>query len=54
VHTVRTFDRTLRVHVTFADRVSSFLGGNWQWMWTALLVPAAAYLMRLRRRPATK
>jgi hypothetical protein len=43
---VRTFDRTIEVQITVAQRVSAFIGKNWQWLWAAVLVPIAAYLWR--------
>jgi hypothetical protein len=48
---VRTFDRTLTIRVTWFDHVSGFVSTNWQWMWTAILLPAAAFALRsLKRR----
>ncbi|MBI4962487.1 MAG: hypothetical protein HY913_04360 [Desulfomonile tiedjei] len=38
---VRTFDRQLEIRVSVADRVTSFVGENWQWLWAAVLVPVA-------------
>jgi hypothetical protein len=51
--TIRTFDRTLNVRVTWFDRVSGFIGGNWQWLWTAILIPVAGFILRNRKRPST-
>ncbi|MDP8908902.1 MAG: hypothetical protein M3N47_07240 [Chloroflexota bacterium] len=50
--TVRTFQRTLVVDVSLSDRVANFLQGNWQWLWTAILVPVAAWLMARHKRQA--
>jgi hypothetical protein len=50
---IRTFDRTLIVNVTWTERVASFLEANWQWLWTAVLVPIALWgLQSYRRRSA--
>jgi hypothetical protein len=48
--TIETFDRVINIRVTFMDRVSSFAGRNWTWLWSAILIPLAGYLWRRRRR----
>jgi hypothetical protein len=48
--TVRTFDRTLTVRVTWMRRTSRFVTGNWQWLWAAIVLPGAGWLIRTRRR----
>ena len=50
---VKTFTKDLRIHVTWVDRVSEFAGGNWQWLWTAILVPFVAWVMARRHGGAT-
>jgi hypothetical protein len=51
--TIRTFDRTIPINVTFNERLSSFFGGNWQWLFTTLLAPLGLFLWRgLRQRRA--
>ena len=47
---ITTFDRTLRIRVTWFDHVLALVSGNWQWMWTAILVPIAGLAVRNRRR----
>lgn len=49
---IRTFDRTLAVDVSLSKRVANFLGNNWQWLWTAILVPAVAWYAARRKRRA--
>nr|CUV32070.1 conserved exported protein of unknown function [Ralstonia solanacearum] len=53
---VRTFDRTIEVKVISpAKRVASFIGTNWQWLWTTIVVPLVGWLWSRRRKtvPAT-
>jgi hypothetical protein len=45
---IRTFERTLTIRVTWQDRVSGFVRGNWQWLWATLLPLAAAAWGALR------
>jgi hypothetical protein len=49
---VRTFDQEIEIRVTFRQRITGFIGDNWQWLWAALVVPLlglAAGLVRSRR-----
>ncbi len=46
---IRTFERTLVVRVTWRARVTGFVSDNWQWLWTAVLVPLAVWVIRRRR-----
>ena len=48
--TVQTFERILTVDVTWHERLTDFVEDNWQWLWTALLVPVVGLTWR-RRRP---
>lgn len=48
--TVRTFERTLAIDISLSDRVSNFLAGNWQWLWTAILVPAGVWYANRRKK----
>jgi hypothetical protein len=48
-YTVKTFDRTWTVVVPWPDRVKGFAGDNWQWLWTAILLPLAAFVWRRLR-----
>ncbi|HEV2951214.1 MAG TPA: hypothetical protein VGZ51_03830, partial [Actinomycetota bacterium] len=49
-YTIQTFERTLAVDVAWSERVSGFVGDNWQWLWTAILIPVAAWVVQRRRR----
>jgi hypothetical protein len=45
-YVIRTFDRNIQVEVTISQRISAFIGANWQWLWAAIVVPVAGYLWR--------
>jgi hypothetical protein len=48
-------EESIVVRITLGKIVRGFLSDNWQWLWTALLVPAIAYWLRRRKRkPATE
>jgi hypothetical protein len=47
---VRTFDREIEVEITAAQRTSTFLENNWQWLWAAVLVPVTTFLWRRHRK----
>ncbi|MGH3090476.1 MAG: hypothetical protein ACRDSJ_24615 [Rubrobacteraceae bacterium] len=44
------FDDTVMVKATLRQRAVGFVGGNWQWLWTAILVPIAVFLWSKRGR----
>jgi hypothetical protein len=46
--TIRTFEKKLEIRVSWSQRLSNFLGDNWQWLWTAILIPIGAWLLRRR------
>ena len=52
-YSIRTFERSLDVRVTWSERLSGFFSDNWQWLWTALLIPLAGWALSKRRRPAS-
>jgi hypothetical protein len=47
--TINTFERDVLVRVSVARRVTDFVGGNWQWLWTAIVVPAGGWILIKRR-----
>ena len=51
---VRTFDRQINVRVTVLQQAANFLGGNWQWLWTVAVVPAAGYFLARAHREQFK
>jgi len=49
--TVKSFDKTIEVKVTFAQTLMGFFRENWKWLWTTLLAPAALILWgKLRKK----
>jgi len=46
---IRTFDKTIAVDVTLSQQFSGFVARNWQWLWTALLVPLVVWLVKKRK-----
>jgi Divergent InlB B-repeat domain len=48
---VKTFSRTLTINVSLATHVGDFVKGNWQWLWTAVLVPVGLWWYRRRTKP---
>lgn len=53
-YTVRSFERVLPVNVTWSGRLTGFVGKNWQWLWTTLLVPGVLALWGYLRRRRSK
>jgi len=43
---IESFDRTITVNVTWNQRLSGFISTNWEWLWTAILVPLVPWLWR--------
>ena len=41
---IKTFDRTIEVEVTLAQRAKSFVQNNWQWLWAVVIVPLGGWL----------
>jgi hypothetical protein len=48
--TVETFDEEIPVRVTLMSRVSGFVEDNWQWLWTAILIPLVAWFLAKRKQ----
>jgi hypothetical protein len=47
---LKTFTKVIRVRVQALDAMKGFVAGNWQWLWSTLLVPLAGYLWHRRRK----
>jgi len=50
---VREFDRKLLIQVGLITEARDFLSGNWQWLWSTILVPVGAWALRRRRKTAS-
>jgi hypothetical protein len=48
---VETFSRTLTINVSLMSQVRDAVKGNWQWLWTAVLVPLGLWFYRRRAKP---
>lgn len=47
--TIKTFQKEIEVEVPYSFLLSEFVSNNWQWLWSALLVPVGGWiLIRLR------
>lgn len=51
---LRTFDRRIMVQVTWGQRLSGFVTSNWQWLWTVLVVPLAAWAWQTLKKRGRK
>jgi hypothetical protein len=51
---IRTFEKTVTIRVSWPTRVKDFAHQNWQWLWTAILVPLGAWLIQRKRQPKGK
>lgn len=47
---IRTFERAVVIHVSWEQQIAGFLGDNWQWLWAAILAPAAGVTWGTWRR----
>ncbi len=47
--TINTFQKEIEVEVPYSFLLSEFVSNNWQWLWSALLVPVGGWIVvRLR------
>lgn len=51
--TVQTFDKEIEIEVTKWQQVSGFFKGNWQWLWTAILLPTFIWLRKKKQTAKT-
>ena len=48
---IKQFDREYQVYVPWRQKpLFAFLGNNWQWLWTAIFLPIAAWILNQRRK----
>jgi hypothetical protein len=48
---IDTFEGTIEVTITPGQRAEQFVRDNWQWLWTALLVPVGGWWWKRRDKP---
>lgn len=54
-HTIKSLQETIEIHVTWQQRVSAFVGKNWQWLWTSILIPLIGWIWeRIRKKSNEK
>jgi hypothetical protein len=51
---IRTFEQRIAVEVAWTERTKAFLAGNWQWLWTAILIPLLAWGYRILQRARSR
>jgi len=51
---IKTFEETIEVQVSAMYEIKQFVAKNWQWLWAAVLVPAASALFAWWLRRAKK
>ncbi|MGH9351039.1 MAG: hypothetical protein ACRD2G_02590 [Terriglobia bacterium] len=47
---IQTFDRRIPVQVTWNQRISGFVSGHWDWLWTVIIIPIGAWLWGKKRK----
>ena|SRR4249920_3746837 len=40
---IGVFEGDVEVHATLRQRAATFVGANWQWLWTTIATPAVEY-----------
>ena len=51
---IQTFDKTIKVEVSVSQRISTFVAGNWQWLWASILVPLSPFIWKRYQRKRDK
>jgi hypothetical protein len=55
LYPIRTFDKEYVVDVPWQEKpFFSFIGRNWQWLWTTILIPIGAWLWNRKRKKVKK
>ena len=47
--TIKTFDKLVEVKVLPKQQIISFVKGNWEWLWAAILVPLAGWFWKKKK-----
>jgi hypothetical protein len=50
---IHTYEKSIDVYVTWTQKLSDFGSNNWQWLWTALLIPLAGRLLPKQKKAET-
>jgi hypothetical protein len=53
-HTVHSLDEEILIHVAWHQQVSRFVATNWQWLWTAVVVPVVGWIWQSRKKSQAK
>jgi len=51
---IRTFDKTIKVDVSVGQQISTFVSGNWQWLWASILVPISPFIWKWYKKKRDK
>ena len=51
---IQTFDKIIKVEVSVSQRISTFVAGNWQWLWASILVPLSPFIWKRYQRKKNK
>lgn len=49
-HVIESLTEVIEIHVSWQQHVSMFVGDNWQWLWSAVLIPFVGWLWERRRK----
>ncbi|MCG5062226.1 MAG: hypothetical protein KA714_30730 [Limnoraphis sp. WC205] len=47
---IQTFNKKIEVEVSVGQHFSTFVAGNWQWLWASILVPTAPFIWKWYRK----
>lgn len=48
--TINTLKEEIVVYVTWQQRIATFTSNNWEWLWSAILVPLVGWIYNSRKR----
>lgn len=49
-YTLMTHQEEINIYVTIRQKISGFVGENWEWLWSAVLVPFIGWLWEYKRK----
>jgi|GEM_PF-6072522 hypothetical protein len=47
---IHTYEKSIDVYVPWPQKLSDFASNNWQWLWTAILIPLAGRLLPKQKK----